>query len=197
MCSRKCGTGLKRIVVLLLLSVLVVGSLSAAWPWAWGSKEAEPPQVVMTAAPIPAGMMLLEESLWNELKAQLTEREKALEGLKAELQTLKTEIATLTALSPISTEMHNGLMVELQAKTEEAETYKQQALAAPNKTGFVAGASGLYRIADGKFGAELELGFRWEQTIFKVGVGYLPDVWALAVPKPGDMIVKAGILHSF
>lgn len=203
MCSRKCGNGVRRIVVLSVLLVLLAGSLFAAWPWAWGSKEAEPvpPQVVMTEAPIPTGMMLLEESLWNELKAQLSAREKALADLKksyeTELSKLRSEIATLTALSTISTELHNGLIVQLEEKTAEAQEYQRQASEAPNKTGIVVGASGLYRMADSKFGAELELGFRWDRTVFKVGVGYIPDAWALAIPKLDDMIFKAGIVHSY
>jgi hypothetical protein len=207
--NRTRGSGLKRIFVLLVLSVFLVGSLSAvSWPWAWGKSESPAPEPMIIQEAVPEGMILLEESLWNELKAQLIEREKAQSDLKksyeAELRKLKAEIATLTALSPISTEMHNALIVEKEAltedlrlKTQESDAYYRRALEAPNKTGFVAGAGATYRIADGKYGAEIELGLRWDRTIFKVGVGYTPNVWAFAVPDPRDLVVKAGILHSF
>jgi hypothetical protein len=190
MCSRKCGTGLKRIVVLSVLLVLLVGSLSAAWPWAWG-KEAVEPQVVekivtvYVEKPIPAGMVLLEESLWTELKAQLTARETALTDLKtsyeAELKTLKNEIATLQVLSPISTEVYD------EAIAEES----------PNKLGGMVGASALYRMADGKIGAELEAGIRWDRLTFKVGAGYIPDTWEVRVPALDELTIKAGMMLSY
>jgi len=206
MCSRKCGTGLKRIVALSVLLVLLVGSLSAAWPWAWGKSEPEPPVVekivtVYVEKPIPAGMMLLEERLWNELKATLTAREKALADLKTsyekELKVLNDKIASLTALSPISTEMYNGLMVDLEAKTLESQAYYEQTLASPNKLGGMIGASGLYRFADGKTGAEIEMGIRWDKVVLKVGVGYIPDAWELRLPALNELTGKVGLMYTF
>ena len=70
-------------------------------------------------------------------------------------------------------------------------------MARSKKVGGIIGASGLYDIGSAKYGAELEMGVRWGNTFFTVGVGYTPDVWAIAIPNPRDMVVKAGIKHQF
>ncbi len=210
MCSRKCGTGLKRIFVLLVLSALVVGQLAAvSWPWAWGNKDQSPQEAITVEAIVPDDMMLLPKASWNELKAQLTARETAFRDLKAsyeaELKTLRGEIATLKALSPISTELHNALIADkeviiadLQARTEEGQAYYQQLLVAQNKKiGGIIGGAATYDIGRARYGAELEMGIRFGDTFFTVGVGYAPDTWKVAVPDPRDLVIKAGVMRQF
>ena len=74
---------------------------------------------------------------------------------------------------------------------------QSKASGAQNKIGGMVGAGGTYQICDGKIGAEIEMGARFEKATFKIGLGYMPDVWTFAIPSFDDMTIKAGLQYSF
>ena len=74
---------------------------------------------------------------------------------------------------------------------------KSKASGAQNKIGGMVGAGGTYQIRNGKIGAEIEMGARFEKATFKIGLGYMPDVWTFAIPSFDDMTIKAGLQYSF
>lgn len=189
---KKCGSGSKRIGILLLLLVLAVGSLSA---WDFGGKlfgKSKSP--VENQEPTESQNLLL-----TELQTELDALQQIISNSQATIAKQAAELTALKASSTVYAVNHNVLKGEYDAlliaynELVNAPTVSDYA----SPWGGIIGGGATYSPADGHIGAELLGGVSFKNVTWTTGVEWKPARFEFVIPKIDDLIFKTGLQYRF